>query len=139
VKHADVPQDDARTLAGVRKAVYALDEAGRYTTVATSGWTVEEAVTGAAVDEYRRLAREAWDTARRGAASPLLFHMYDRRMDEPMLAQTLGVWRWRLRRHFKPAVFGALSAAWLARYADALGLPVDTLRRLPDAPPEAGA
>lgn len=133
MKRDEVPQDRNATLGGLRKAAYALDEAGHYTTVATSGWTVEEAVTGAAVDEYRRLAREAWASVRRGEAAPLKFHMYDRRMDEPMLAQTVGIWQLRLRRHLRPAA--RLSEAWLARYADALGLSVEKLRTVPEAPP----
>lgn len=135
MRQDEVPQDRNAASAGLRKAAYALDPAGRYTTVVTSGWTVEEAVTSAAVDEYRRLARDAWDAARRGEVSALAFHMYDRRMDLPTLAQSTGLWRWRVQRHLQPAPFGRLSDALLARYAEALGIPVDTLRVLPPAPP----
>ena len=142
MKRGEVPQEQ-KVPAGVRKAVYALDDAGRYAPVATSGWSAEEAVTGAAVEEYRRLACEAWDEARRGEASPLKFHMYDRRMDEPTLAQSAGIWRWRLRRHLQPAGFARLDPEGLARYAAALGLPVELLQQLPNtppaAPPESGA
>ena len=66
-----------------------------------------------------------------GRTSPLEFHMYDRRMDLALLGQTTGLWRWRIRRHFRPEIFARLKPALLARYADALGLSVDTLRRLP--------
>jgi hypothetical protein len=132
VKSGEVPQEPNALLAGVRKATYAVDESGHYVSVASSGWSAEEAVTRAAVEEYRRLAREAFDRAARGETSPLEFHMYDRRMDEPMLAQSAGVWRWRLRRHLRVRGFARLSPAWLARYADALGIGVDALRTLPE-------
>jgi hypothetical protein len=51
------------------------------------------------------------------------------RMDVPLLSQTSGVWQWRIRRHFQPAIFAGLSTAQLQRYADALGLTVDQLKQ----------
>lgn len=130
-----MPQDANPAFAGERKAVYAVDETGRYTTAASTGWTVEAVVTGQAVEEYARQAQHAWARARAGAASPLEFHMYDRRMDIADLAQATGLWQWRVRRHLKPAVFAQLSGAVLARYAEALGLEPAALRRLPERAP----
>ncbi len=118
------------TLAGHRKAVYAVGPDGRYTVVASSGWEVEETVTLQAVEHFRLLEDEAHRRALEGATSPLEFHMYRSRMDLALLSQTTGLWRWRIRRHFRPQVFARLKPALLARYADALGISVDTLQRL---------
>jgi hypothetical protein len=41
------------------------------------------------------------------------------------------VWRWRIRRHFRPTIFARLGPKLLQRYADTLGISVDTLRQLP--------
>lgn len=133
MKKTEVPQDRNPALAGERKAVYALDESGHYATATSSGWQVEAVVTGQAVEEYQRLAREALQRVRAGAAAPLEFHMYDRRMDPPTLAEATGFWQWRVRRHLRPANFRRLSPALLQRYAAALGISEDQLRSVPGA------
>ena len=69
-------------------------------------------------------AEAAWQ---RGELSPLKCLMYRYRLDEPALAQITGLFQWRIRRHFRPAVYRRLSASILARYADAFGLPVEQL------------
>ena len=56
--------------------------------------------------------------------------MYHARMDVALLSQTTGVWRWRIRRHFRPQVFARLSTALRQRYADALGLSLEALGRI---------
>ena len=50
MKKQDVPQDNNATLAGERKALYAVDDSGDYIVVASSGWEAEEAVTSLAVE-----------------------------------------------------------------------------------------
>lgn len=127
----DVPQQDNAALGGGRKAMYARDEQGRVVVVASTGWEVEEIVTLQAVDNHRRQAERALAAARLGQASSLEYWMYERRMDLPMLAESVGLWRWRVKRHLKPAVFLALSAPLLHRYAEALGMSVEELCHLP--------
>lgn len=132
MRAADVPQDHNPALDGHRRTVYAIDDAGRYAAMPSTGWTVEAVVTGQAVDEYQRLAQDALARARAGLASPLEFHMHDRRHDVSTLAAAMGLWRWRVRRHLTPQGFRRLSPGAMARYAAALGLGVDALRQLPD-------
>jgi hypothetical protein len=127
----DVPQEGNTTLGGHRKAMYAHGADGRLTPVAYAGWEVEEIVTRQAVDEFDRLAADALTRARAGAASPLEYHMYRARMDDTLLAQVTGLWRWRGRRHLRPQVFRTLSPVLLARYAAALDLSVEQLTTLP--------
>ena len=134
MKATEVPQDKSRIFGGQRKAVYALGEDGRYTTVPSDGWSVEETVTSAAVEAYQAFAREAHARVLSGLSSPLEFHMYDRRMDVPMLAETVGIWRWRVRRHLRPAPFTKMKDKMIKRYADALGIEPEDLRRLPQEP-----
>lgn len=133
MKRSEVPQDGRPEYGGERRAVYAVDEGGRYATVPSAGWRADEIVNRQAVEEYARLAQDALQRARAGQASPLEFHMYDRRMEVESLAPTAGLWRWRVRRHLRPQVFKKLSPALLARYADALGIPVERLTTLPEA------
>lgn len=124
----ELPEDGNGTLEGQRKAVYAQDKDGTIAIIPSHGWSVEETVTRQAVEEFERLAADALARWRQGSTSSLEVIMYRRRMDVPLLAQAVGVWQWRVRRHLRPEVFAKLSNAWLQRYAEALGLSIDALR-----------
>jgi hypothetical protein len=126
----DVPQEGNATLAGHRKAVYAVGEDGKLRIVASRGWQVEEIVTRQALAELEERARDARQRALAGLASPLEYHMYRARMDVPMLAEAAGLWRWRVRRHLKAEVFARLPLALKRRYAEALGIAPQALERL---------
>lgn len=126
-----VPQDAVSTYAHNRKAIYAVDENGRYGIVASSGWRVEEEVTRQAIAEFEQRAAEARAAVLAGRAAPLLYHMYACRMDLQVLAEASGIAKWRIRRHFRPAIFRRLSARVLRRYAEALGMAIEALKELP--------
>jgi len=123
----DVPQEGNATLGGQRKAVYAVGEDGKLRLVASRGWEAEEIVTRQAVQDLERRAADARRRALAGEASPLEYHMYSARMDLALLSQTTGLWRWRIRRHFRPQVFSRLSETLKKRYSDALGIAVEGL------------
>jgi hypothetical protein len=126
---SEVPQEGNSTLGGHRKAMYARGTDGKLHIVQSAGWEVEEIVTKQAVDDLLRLTEEARQRVLAGLTSPLEYHMYRVRMDVPLLAQASGIWQWRIRRHFRPAVFAGLSASLLATYADAMGMTVDQLKK----------
>lgn len=132
MKVDEVPQEGNYTLGGHRKAVYARDEHGRMVLVSSRGWEVEEIVTDQAIHRIADQAAQAHARVRAGLAAPLEYWMYARRMDLELLAQTTGLWQWRIRRHLQPAHFARLSPRLLQRYADALGLPSEQLRSLPE-------
>ncbi len=117
---------------GQTKAVYAVDDDGRYTVIGSSGWEAEEVVLDQAITHFEQLASRALERARCGAAAPLEYHMYRRRMDSALLAQSTGFFKWRVRRHLRPAVFSRLDDRILEKYAEALGLTVPQLRQVPD-------
>ena len=127
----NVPQEGNRTLGGHKKAVYARDAGGHIVAVASRGWEVEEIVTGQALEQLQSLTEAARQNVLNNRSSPLEYWMYARRMDLHLLAQTTGIWRWRIRRHFRPEIFSRLSPRVLARYAEALGLTVQELQHLP--------
>jgi hypothetical protein len=126
-----VPQDHISTYAENKKAIYATDDEGHYGVVASSGWHVEEEATKQALNELERLSGEAYEAVRRGEKSPLFYHMYAQRMDLTVLSQSVGMFQWRVKRHFTPGVFAKLSDRLLARYSDALGVSADALKQLP--------
>jgi len=125
----DVPQEGNVTLGGHRKALYARGADGKLHIVQSAGWEVEEIVTRQAVDDLNRLAEDARQRVLAGQTSALEYHMHKARMDVPMLAQTTGLFQWRIRRHFRPAVFAGLSDALLTRYAGVMGISVEQLKK----------
>ncbi len=126
---SEVPQEGNSTLGGHRKAMYARGADGKLHIVQSAGWEVEEIVTKQAVDDLLRLTENARQRVLAGQTSPLEYHMYRVRMDVPLLSQASGIWQWRIRRHFRPAVFAGLSVSLLATYADAMGMTVDQLKK----------
>ena len=136
MEQKDVPQDNISTYAENKKAMYATDSSGHYNVIASSGWKIEEEATMQAVHELERLANEAFEAVTNGQKSPLYFHMYNCRMDLHVLAESTALFKWRIKRHFKPSVFVKLSPALLNRYADALGLTDDELLKLPQPWPD---
>ena len=126
---SEVPQEGNATLGGHRKALYARGADGKLQIVQSAGWEVEEIVTRQAVEDLDRLAEDARQRVAAGLTSALEYHMHKARMDVPLLAQTTGLWQWRIRRHFRPAIFARLSPDVLQRYAEAMGLSVAQLKK----------
>lgn len=129
MKLEDVPQDPGSAYGGHSKLLYAVDESGYYQGAQSVGWDAESYATQLALAELEAQEAEAEAGWRRGELSPLKCLMYRYRMDEPALAQVTGLWQWRIRRHFRPAIYRRLGSRMLLRYADAFGLSVDELRR----------
>ncbi len=126
----EVPQEGNVTLGGHRKAVYARGADGKLHIVQSAGWEVEEIVTLQAVEDLERLAEDARQRVAAGLTSALEYHMHKARMDVALLSQVSGIWQWRIRRHFRPAVFAGLSDRLMARYGEAMGLSVAQLKKV---------
>ena len=134
MKEEDVPQFAGSAYGGNRKLLYAVDASGNYKGVPSQGCEIEAAATFAALDDLRSRKVDAWERARRGECSSLAYHMYRCKMDPPLLAQAAGFFRWRTERHLRSRRFAALPRRILQRYAEALGLEIDALTRLPEEP-----
>ncbi|MCU7860864.1 MAG: hypothetical protein KZQ86_13775, partial [Candidatus Thiodiazotropha sp. (ex Lucinoma kastoroae)] len=97
----------------------------------SSGWDVEAVVLKQAIEEIERHACDALNRAHSGETSALEYHMYAQRMDMTILAQASGRFKWQIQRDFNPKRFNKLSKRVLEKYADVLGIDVETLVRLP--------
>ena len=128
MKLGEVPQDqEGSKYGGHQKLLYAVDEQGHYQEAQSVGWDAENYATDLALQELAQQARQAHANWQAGHASVLPYLMYRYRMDELALAQCTGLWRWRIRRHFRQNVFARLSVKVLARYAQAFSLPLEQL------------
>ena len=128
MKLSEVPQDDIRTLQGVKKALYALDDQGHYTRATTSGWEAEEIVLHQVIDDFEEKAGQAASRVRNNETSPIEYFMYRKWMDLLTLAQAMGFYRWQVKRHLKPAVFKKLDDKTLSEYARIFGISFDALK-----------
>lgn len=131
MKKGEVPQDQSKSFEGQKKPLYVLNEDGEYTTELSSGWEAEEVVLDQAIAQFDLLCKDARRRVEQGVSSPLEYHMYQRRMDVTVLAQSTGFFQWQVRRHLKPEVFSLLSEKKLARYEEALGLSIADIKLLP--------
>ncbi len=132
MKQEDVPQERNSTLGGVRKVVYATDNEGQYTAVASDGWSAEEIVTSQAVEELDRLSADALERAKKGLSSILEYHMYNNRMDLALISQTTGFFKWTIKRDFRVFTFNNMNDKRASAYASVLGITVDELRVIPN-------
>lgn len=133
MRKEDVPQD-ASTLAGYKEIAYAVDEEGNYALVPSEGWQPKAIANALAWEEFYEQLEDTRQRALKGECSPLAFHMERRQMDPTMLAEYVGMFRWRVKRHLKAKVFSRLSTGLLQRYADALKLTLAELQEVPTQP-----
>ena len=49
-------------------------------------------------------------------------------MDVGILASYVGLWQWRVKRHFKPSIFKKLKTNTLQKYAEVFEISVDELK-----------
>ena len=131
MKISEVPQDDVKTMQGEKKAVYAVDDQGRYAKITTKGWEPEEIVLNQVIGEFEENARGAAARVRSNKTSPIEYFMYKNWMDPLTLAQAMGLYRWQVTRHLKPGVFKKLDDTTLAEYARLFRVSVAALKNFP--------
>jgi len=127
MKISEVPQDAIKTMHGLKKALYAVDDRGEYMRTTTRGWETEEIVLTQVIDDFKMKAAEAAARVRRGETSPIEYFMNKKWMDPRTLAQAMGLFRWQVKRHFKTAVFKKLDGQALTEYARLFGVSVERL------------
>lgn len=132
MKVEEVPQDlkyyrDSH----VRDVTYALDGAGRYTTVMSSGWEAKNDALDVAWDEIDEQCEEVLGRVRAGKTSPLEYHATKNLMSIGLLSSYSGFSKRTIRKHLDPHVFAALDDETLAVYADVLRITTEELKRIP--------
>lgn len=129
MKKSEVPQDNGRVFEkGSRELYYAVDENGEYTTALSTGWDAKNIVQDHTMQEIQERIDKARAAVQAGLASPIVYFMELRRMDWQIVSDYTGIWKWRIKRHAKPAVFAKLKDKILARYADTFEISVAELK-----------
>ena len=126
----DIPQDAGALTSLTKEVVYAVDEAGNYTTELSKGWQVKATALDVAWQDIEERIQAAKQKVLSQQASPILFFMEWRLMDIPIVAAYTGFWKWTVKRHLKPAVFAKLSTATLKKYAEAFNISLEALKTM---------
>jgi hypothetical protein len=126
-----VPQDKSNlTKNNVKELLYATDENGNYTTTLSTGWEPKTIALSNSIDDINERIAEAKMQVETDEASPICYYMELNKMDLTILASYVGLWKWRVKRHFKPEVFAKLNDKILKKYADAFDISVEELKNI---------
>lgn len=131
MKKSEVPQDESKLeKANIREMCYAVDENGEYTTELSTGWDPKTIALDNAIKQIEERVAAAKRKVVQNESSPLEYYMELNKMDLPILASYVGIWKWRVKRHFKPSVFKKLSQKTLEKYAAVFDITVDELQTI---------
>ena len=131
MKKEEVPQDESNLAsANIKDMVYALDENGEYVTELSTGWEPKTIALDNAIQEIEERVDDAKKRVLQNKASPIEYYMELHKMDLPILASYVGLWRWRVKRHFKPSVFKKLNNKILQKYADVFEISIEQLKNI---------
>lgn len=125
----NVPQDQSNlTKNNVKELLYATDENGEYTTTLSTGWEPKAIALSNSIDEINERIADARQQVLNGEASPIVYFMELNKMDLTILSSYVALWKWRVKRHFKPNVFAKLNDNMLKKYADTFDISVEELK-----------
>ena len=126
-----VPQDKGNLIQNnLKELVYATDENGNYTTALSTGWEPKTIALSNSIDEINERIANAKEQVESGKVSPICYYMEINKMDITILASYVGMWKWRVKRHFKPNVFARLNNKILQKYADAFEISIAELKNI---------
>lgn len=129
MKENEVPQDKGNlSKSNMKELVYATDEKGNYTTALSTGWEPKTIALSNSIDEINERIATAKEQVKNGEVSPIVYFMESSKMDIAVLSSYVGMWQWRVKRHFKPAVFAKLNDTMLQKYAETFNISVAELR-----------
>lgn len=129
MKKEEVPQDKGNLSdKNMKELVYATDENGNYTTTLSTGWEPKTIALSNSIDEIAERIAIAKTQVENKEVSPIVYFMEQARMDVAILSSYVGLWQWRVKRHFKPRIFAKLSDTILQKYADTFRISIDDLK-----------
>jgi hypothetical protein len=126
----DVPMDGGK-YGDLKHRYYVPDENGDFVRVNSSGW---EPVNIASDNFWESLNEDlagVLERVKRGELSSLAYHMNRHMMDAKVLAQFVGLPKWRVKRHLNPRGFNSLDDEALKRYASVFNITVEQLKETP--------
>jgi len=126
MKKSEVPQDKSN----FKDLYYALDDEGNYTTATSTGWDPKKIALDNAIRDIEERTEKAKIRVINGETSPIEYFMEMHKMDPSILSSYVGIWKWRVKRHFRPSIFKRLPQRTLKKYADVFDISIDQLKTI---------
>ncbi len=132
MKEEDVPQEDENKLYEGKNRLleYAVDKDGNYTQKLSVGFEPKNVALEQAWELIDDQVAESKKGVEAGELSTLAYHMEKNLMDPGLLAQHMGYFTWRVKRHLRPKIFAKLKTSVLEKYAEVLKMTVDQLKTI---------
>lgn len=131
MKKSEVPQDKSNLESvDLRELCYAVDENGEYITEHTTGWDPKTIALNNALNEIKERVAIAKQKVLANETSPIEYYMELHKMDLSVLSSYVGIWKWRIKKHFKPSVFKKLRTKTLQKYADVFDITIEQLQHI---------
>ena len=131
MKTEEVPQDKGNlSNKNMKELVYATDEKGNYATALSTGWEPKTIALSNSIEEISERIAIAKLQVENNEVSPICYYMELCRMDIGVLSSYVGMWQWRVKRHFKPKVFAGLSESVLKKYAETFNITIAELKQI---------
>lgn len=127
----EVPQD-SKVLKNtvIRDVTYAVDDDGNYTTVISEGWVVKDDALDVTWDNIDEKCEEIRKKVLAGQLSPLAYHLERNIMDVGLLARYTGQSKRKVKKHLTPEEFMKLDDNVLNKYAEALRITIEELKKV---------
>jgi len=116
------------------KVLYVTDKSGNYETTKYAGWEAENLAMSQAWEDIDEKIEATRQRVIAGELSPIAYYMEKSLMDLPTLAQYVGYWKFRVKRHLRMPVFKKMSEKQIGRYASVFNISADQLKQIPGKP-----
>ena len=131
MKKEEIPQDRSNLeTAKFKELCYAVDNEGQYVTAQSTGWDPKTIALDNAIQEINERVEVARQKVIANQTSPIEYYMELHKMDLSILSSYVGIWKWRVKRHFKPSIFKKLKTKTLEKYAEVFEISVNELQQI---------
>jgi len=131
LKKEEIPQDRSNLeSADFKELCYAVDDEGNYITAQSTGWDPKTIALDNAILDINERVEVARQKVIANQTSPIEYYMELHKMDLSILSSYVGIWKWRVKRHFKPSVFKNLKTSTLEKYAKVFEISVNDLQQI---------
>ena len=131
MKKEEIPQDKSNLeSADFKELYYAVDDKGNYVTAKSSGWDPKTIALDNAIQDINERVEIAKQKVLNHQTSPIEYYMELHKMDLSILSSYVGIWKWRVKRHFKPSVFKKLNLNTLKKYAEVFEISLNELQQI---------
>ncbi len=131
MKKEEIPQDRSNLeTAKFKELCYAVDDEGQYVTAQSTGWDPKTIALDNAIKDIYERVEIARQKVIANQTSPIEYYMELHKMDLSILSSYVGMWKWRVKRHFKPSIFNKLKNRTLEKYAEVFEISVNELQQI---------